>query len=250
MRPWEGRLHENADMPELRAQRERNAQGCRDLLKLLHEHHPEFAPSNPIKVEPISVEPAAPDPTTLAQSGALTPPESAAPPPPPIWVNPIRTIIKVTAQHFRIPDDWMTPRRQRRDIVRIRQIAMYLCYTMTAMSMPKIAISFGHCDHTTILHAIRQIEKKIPADQVLAADVVAIRESAMAQNPLLRPKDDDDDDAGHLLDGCVRVFLTSKQRLYLARMAKEGGHRGVGALVHKLITDLIEDDAAAEGTAA
>jgi chromosomal replication initiator protein len=39
-----------------------------------------------------------------------------------------------------------------------RQIAMYLCRSMTDLSLPKIGEYFGNRDHTTVLHAVDKIE--------------------------------------------------------------------------------------------
>ncbi|MDX8394341.1 MAG: chromosomal replication initiator protein DnaA [Mariprofundales bacterium] len=40
-----------------------------------------------------------------------------------------------------------------------RQIAMYACKQLTSLSLPEIGNSFGGRDHTTVLHAVRKIEK-------------------------------------------------------------------------------------------
>ena len=56
-------------------------------------------------------------------------------------------------------------------MARPRQIAMYLCKTLTTRSYPDIGRRFGNRDHTTVLHAVRQIEKLKAADPALASDV-------------------------------------------------------------------------------
>ena len=40
-----------------------------------------------------------------------------------------------------------------------RQIAMYLCRTLTDSSLPKIGQYFGGRDHTTVIHACEKIDK-------------------------------------------------------------------------------------------
>lgn len=54
--------------------------------------------------------------------------------------------------------DVLSPRRAAH-IVRPRQIAMYLAKTLTPHSYPEIGRRFGNRDHTTIIHAVRKIEK-------------------------------------------------------------------------------------------
>jgi chromosomal replication initiator protein len=46
-----------------------------------------------------------------------------------------------------------------------RQISMYLCRTLTKASYPEIGAKFGGKDHSTVIHAFRQIEKRIAEDR-------------------------------------------------------------------------------------
>jgi chromosomal replication initiator protein len=55
-----------------------------------------------------------------------------------------------------------------------RQIAMYLCRTMTRKSFPQIGRAFGKRDHTTVLYAFRRIEKALPEDPRLADDIARV----------------------------------------------------------------------------
>lgn len=68
---------------------------------------------------------------------------------------------------------------QRRDakVIKPRQVLCYLAYTETAMSFPAIGRLIGNRDHTTILYAVRKIEKllKDENDEDLAVAVITIR---------------------------------------------------------------------------
>ena len=48
--------------------------------------------------------------------------------------------------------------RRTRDVVRPRQVAMWLCRNLTLHSLPTIGHQFGKRDHTTVLHATRTID--------------------------------------------------------------------------------------------
>jgi chromosomal replication initiator protein len=48
-----------------------------------------------------------------------------------------------------------------------RQISMYLCRTMTKCSYPEIGEKFGGKDHSTVIHAVRQVEKRLNEDRDL-----------------------------------------------------------------------------------
>jgi chromosomal replication initiator protein len=60
-------------------------------------------------------------------------------------------------------DDLLSPNRTAR-IARARQIAMYLTRELTDLSLPAIAEAFNRRDHTTVLHAIRRVERSALED--------------------------------------------------------------------------------------
>jgi len=64
--------------------------------------------------------------------------------------------------HIKVAD--MKSKRRTKVLVYPRQIAMYLCREITQQSYPEIARHFGGKDHTTIMHACRQIEKAKQTD--------------------------------------------------------------------------------------
>ena len=57
------------------------------------------------------------------------------------------------------PSD-MTSKRRNQSAVRPRQVAIYLCRKLTNMSLPEIGRIFGGRNHTTVLHACREIERR------------------------------------------------------------------------------------------
>ena len=65
----------------------------------------------------------------------------------------------VVAARFHIKVSEMKSKRRTKALVYPRQMAMYLCREITQQSYPEIARHFGGKDHTTIMHACRQIEK-------------------------------------------------------------------------------------------
>jgi chromosomal replication initiator protein len=48
---------------------------------------------------------------------------------------------------------------------------MYLSKQLTPKSLPDIGRRFGGRDHTTVIHAVRQIEKLRASDSELDADI-------------------------------------------------------------------------------
>ncbi len=74
-------------------------------------------------------------------------------------------IIEVVAEHFNITVDQMASKNRSSQVVRPRQIAMYLCNTMTDNSLQSIGMLLGGRDHSTIIHGANKIEEEIEKDE-------------------------------------------------------------------------------------
>ena len=84
------------------------------------------------------------------------------------------TIIKEICRYFRLEEDQITGQSRNRDCVNARQIAMYLIRRMTNLSLTEIGDPFSGRDHTTVLHSIEQVEKKMKQDVAFAETVRSI----------------------------------------------------------------------------
>jgi chromosomal replication initiator protein len=88
-------------------------------------------------------------------------------------INDVKRVItleavqEAVAGRFHIKVAEMKSKRRTKVLVYPRQIAMYLCRDITQQSYPEIARHFGGKDHTTIMHACKQIEKGKEADPSL-----------------------------------------------------------------------------------
>ena len=71
----------------------------------------------------------------------------------------VEEIIKRVCIHFNMKISDMKSAKRLKAVVLPRQIAMYLSRQLTSSSYPEIGDRFGGKDHSTIIHAIRKIEK-------------------------------------------------------------------------------------------
>ena len=69
----------------------------------------------------------------------------------------IENIQKTVADYYKIRVSDMHSKKRSRAIARPRQVAMALAKELTQLSLPEIGSNFGGRDHTTVLHACRQI---------------------------------------------------------------------------------------------
>jgi chromosomal replication initiator protein len=72
----------------------------------------------------------------------------------------IDNIQKTVADYYKIRVADLLSKRRNRSVARPRQVAMALARELTNHSLPEIGDAFGGRDHTTVLHACREIKKR------------------------------------------------------------------------------------------
>ncbi|MGB1034818.1 MAG: helix-turn-helix domain-containing protein, partial [Primorskyibacter sp.] len=87
----------------------------------------------------------------------------------------IEEIQRRVADHYNIRiSDLVGPRRLR-SLARPRQVAMWLCKTLTSRSLPEIGRRFGGRDHTTVMHGVKRIDELRLQDAAIAEDLEMLR---------------------------------------------------------------------------
>ena len=83
----------------------------------------------------------------------------------------VETIQKMVANYYHIKTSDIKSSKRLKNIVLPRQISMYISRKLTSSSFPEIGSKFGGKDHSTIIHAIKKIEKKMEEDMHLRSTV-------------------------------------------------------------------------------
>jgi len=91
----------------------------------------------------------------------------------------IEDIQKLVATHFNVSRADILSSRRTANVVRPRQIAMYLAKVLTLRSLPEIGRRFGGRDHTTVLHAVRKIEALSGSDGGLHEEIELLKRMLM-----------------------------------------------------------------------
>ena len=86
-------------------------------------------------------------------------------------------ILAATAASFGVSIADLEGPSRRQPLARGRQVAMYLCRELTDLSLPKLGTLFGGRDHTTVLHGINTVKKRMQTNQELFEHVTALLQS-------------------------------------------------------------------------
>jgi len=87
----------------------------------------------------------------------------------------IEQIQKFVADYYNLRPAELKSRNNSKSVAMPRQVAMYLCKSLTHASLPEIGRSFGGKHHSTVIHSIRKVEalrKRDPSFNILLGTFV------------------------------------------------------------------------------
>ena len=95
--------------------------------------------------------------------------------------NPYRktspqSILKSVAEFYNISSADLVKRSRKKEIVKPRQVAMFLLREETKLSFPEIGQKLGGRDHSTVIHACEKIKSESSVDEPLKQELVLIKE--------------------------------------------------------------------------
>ena len=98
-----------------------------------------------------------------------------------IKVITVDKIQNVVSNYFNIPLSEMLSQRRSRPLARPRQIAMYLSKKLTTRSLPEIGRRFANRDHTTVIHAVKTINRLSEQDDEMKKNISQIKSLLLEQ---------------------------------------------------------------------
>jgi chromosomal replication initiator protein len=89
----------------------------------------------------------------------------------------IESIQKFVAEYYRLKLVELKSKNNSKSVALPRQVAMYLCKTLTNASLPEIGKSFGGKHHSTVIHSLRKVEELRKKDSAFNSLVNTLLES-------------------------------------------------------------------------
>lgn len=84
-------------------------------------------------------------------------------------------VVDMVARFYQVDKQAIYEKTRRKDIVKPRQIAMYLLREDVNESYPSIGENIGGRDHTTVIHSCEKIKRDIKTNSLLAQEVEQLR---------------------------------------------------------------------------
>ncbi len=87
----------------------------------------------------------------------------------------VNELIKIISDYYNIEEQSICDKSRRKEVVRPRQIAMYILREDFSISYPTIGDKLGGRDHTTVIHSCEKIKKDLKIDNTLSQQLTQIR---------------------------------------------------------------------------
>src|SRR3989344_4623972 len=93
----------------------------------------------------------------------------------------IKDVALIVAEFYNIEERMLYEKTRKKDVVKPRQVIMYLLREDFSTSYPYIGQKLGGRDHTTVIHAYEKIKNDLSTDTVLSQEVEQIRRLLLAE---------------------------------------------------------------------
>lgn len=87
----------------------------------------------------------------------------------------VKDVVKVVSEFYNIDEDSIYNKTRRKEVVRPRQVVMYILREDFNISFPSIGDKLGGRDHTTVIHSYEKMKEEIKTDSLLAQEVTQLR---------------------------------------------------------------------------
>lgn len=84
-------------------------------------------------------------------------------------------VVKIVSDYYSIDEATIYEKTRRKEVIKPRQIIMYLLRKDFNISYPSIGQKMGGRDHTTVIHSCEKIENAVSKDDILAQEIHQIR---------------------------------------------------------------------------
>jgi chromosomal replication initiator protein len=89
--------------------------------------------------------------------------------------TPVKDVIKAIANFYNISEDSVFDKTRKKEVVKPRQVIMYILREDFNISFPSIGEKLGGRDHTTVIHSCEKIKDDLKSNPILVEELTQIR---------------------------------------------------------------------------
>jgi len=87
----------------------------------------------------------------------------------------VKEVVKIVADFYQIEEESIYEKTRRKEIIKPRQVAMYILREDFNVSYPSIGQKLGGRDHTTVIHSCEKIKNDLKEDVILSQEINQLR---------------------------------------------------------------------------
>lgn len=86
-----------------------------------------------------------------------------------------KEVVKIISDFYKIEEESIYEKTRKKEVIKPRQIIMYILREDFSISYPSIGEKLGGRDHTTVIHSCEKIKREIKLDSLLSKEIQEIR---------------------------------------------------------------------------
>jgi chromosomal replication initiator protein len=86
-----------------------------------------------------------------------------------------KEVVKIIADFYKIEEEMIYEKTRKKEVIKPRQIIMYILREDFSISYPSIGEKLGGRDHTTVIHSCEKIKREVKIDTLLSKEIQEIR---------------------------------------------------------------------------
>jgi chromosomal replication initiator protein len=86
-----------------------------------------------------------------------------------------KEVVKIIADFYKIEEEVIYEKTRKKEVIKPRQIIMYILREDFSISYPSIGEKLGGRDHTTVIHSCEKIKREVKSDTLLLKEIQEIR---------------------------------------------------------------------------
>ena len=89
--------------------------------------------------------------------------------------TPVKDVIRAIASFYNVSEDSVYDKTRKKEVVKPRQVIMYILREDFNISFPSIGEKLGGRDHTTVIHSCEKIKEDLKSNPILSEELSQIR---------------------------------------------------------------------------